>query len=320
MDGVVRNGTVILSLVIACIVTACNPPAPGVGSIPMNWQPIDSLQTRLPEGVHVFGGQNDTLPLRAWYVHVEESRPDIITRVVVSDDTTDLRETVSSFAQDLDACVVVNGGYFNMSATPATHAGLLMVDNHLIAPATHIVLRDTLRFEAARAALGITENDEIQITWASTQNGTLYSWSDPPGNKPEKPASTMDYLGADVWNVHDALGAGPMLLLDNRPTITVDEEVFFGTSIPNVHPRTAAGRTEDGSIILMVVDGRQDISRGVSLEELSSMMREVGTADALNLDGGGSSTIVVAGIRLNRPTGDTFEREVMSAVATFCKI
>jgi len=69
----------------------------------------------------------------------------------------------------------------------------------------------------------------------------------------------------------------------------------------------------------MVVDGRQTVSRGVSLEELAQLMLDVGAVEALNLDGGGSSTLVVNGVLLNRPTGGVFQREVMSALATFCE-
>ena len=86
-----------------------------------------------------------------------------------------------------------------------------------------------------------------------------------------------------------------------------------------MHPRTAAGYTKDGKLILLVVDGRQKESRGVSLQELATLMAELGCVEALNLDGGGSSTIVVNGVRLNRPAGGDAEREVMSALATFCK-
>jgi len=107
--------------------------------------------------------------------------------------------------------------------------------------------------------------------------------------------------------------------MGGRVHIPADEEVFFGSSIPNVHPRSAAGRTAEGALIIMVVDGRQDVSRGVYLEELAAMMRDVGAVDAMNLDGGGSSTLVVDGSLLNRPTGGTTEREVMSALVTFCR-
>jgi exopolysaccharide biosynthesis protein len=110
-----------------------------------------------------------------------------------------------------------------------------------------------------------------------------------------------------------------MLVADGRIRISIDEEVFFGSSIPNTHPRTAAGRTRDGLLILLVVDGRQPESRGVNLRELAEIMLDLGAVDALNLDGGGSATLVVNGTLLNRPTGGTSQREVMSALVTTCR-
>jgi exopolysaccharide biosynthesis protein len=110
-----------------------------------------------------------------------------------------------------------------------------------------------------------------------------------------------------------------MLLRDGALRVTADEEVFFGTAIPATHPRTAAGRTAEGDLILMVVDGRQPASRGVNLQELAYLMAQVGAVDAMNLDGGGSSTLVVRGVRLNRPTGYDVEREVLSALVTTCE-
>ena len=91
------------------------------------------------------------------------------------------------------------------------------------------------------------------------------------------------------------------------------------TSIPLTHPRTAAGYTAEGDLLVMVVDGRQESSRGVTLEELATLMWEIGAVEALNLDGGGSSTLVANGILLNRPTGGTFQRQVMSALLTSCR-
>ena len=60
------------------------------------------------------------------------------------------------------------------------------------------------------------------------------------------------------------------------------------------HPRTAIGIKADGKIILLTVDGRQANSAGMSLPELTSTMRWLGCVSALNLDGGGSTTLWVA--------------------------
>ncbi len=300
------------------VLAACYPDAPPSDTLSMNWTPVDSLNAGLPASVRVYEGRNEALPLRAWYVRIAEREPDIITRVVMSDDSTDNRETTSSFARDLGACVAVNGGYFNMSRTPSTHVGLLLADGRLLQSATRSVVRDSLRYETARAAIGFTADDRIEIAWITTRDGVNYRWSRPPRHRPGRPAAPLRYERGERWEVVDAVAAGPALLLDGEVRVTTDEEVFFGTSIPRVHPRTAAGRTADDALILMVVDGRQPESRGVSLEELAVLMRDVGAVEALNLDGGGSSTLVVNGGLVNRPAGGPFEREVMSALVTFC--
>ena len=81
-----------------------------------------------------------------------------------------------------------------------------------------------------------------------------------------------------------AIGGEKVLLLDRRLQVTNDSEL---------HPRTAVGIDRDkGRILLLVVDGRSSLSRGYTLVELARMMRRLGAEDALNLDGGGSSTMV----------------------------
>ncbi len=301
-------------------VAGCRPAERPASPPAMTWRAVEELNAGLPPGVRVFEGRDGTVPLRAWYVRIDEPDPGIVTRVVMSDDSTDNRETVSSFARDLGACVAVNGGYFSMAQTPARHVGLLLTEGRLIESATPSVVRDSLRYETARAAIGFTADDRVEIFWATTRDGAVYRWSRPPGHQPGRPAAPLRYEDAEVWDVVDAVAAGPVLLKGGRIRVTADEEVFFGTSIPRVHPRTAAGLTADGALILMVVDGRQAESRGASLEELAMLMRDAGAAEALNLDGGGSSTLVVNGVRVNRPAGGSVEREVMSALVTFCGV
>jgi exopolysaccharide biosynthesis protein len=310
-------------LLAACLAAAlclgCSP-SPGRTEIEMHWELNEALNQGLPDEVRVFSGRNDSLPLRAWYVRIEEEDPEIITRVLVSDDENDVLETVASFARDTGACVVVNGGYFRVDLEPTRHVGLLVENGEVLNPATRSVRREEQSFEIARAAIGFTFDDTVTFGWITTQDDVLYSWPEPPPHLPGQPAEPLDYDDAEVWQVRDAIGAGPALVVDGEMRVTADEEVFFGTSIPDVHPRTSAGRTADGSLILMVVDGRQPASRGVNLIELASLMRAVGAVDAVNLDGGGSSTLVVNGSLVNRPVGVALQREVMSAIATFCEM
>jgi hypothetical protein len=308
-----------MGLLLLTAVAGCRSDEDVEASFPIAWEPAVALNRALPRGVRVYTGNNEELPLRAWYVRIDEPSSRITSRIVVSDDPKDNRETVSSFAHDLGACVVVNGGYFRMDRTPAGHVGLLVAGGKVLWPATRSVLRDSISYETARAAIGFTQGGDVEITWATSRDDTVYAWANPPLHSPGQPAARLDYGAARTWDVLDAVAAGPVLIMNSRIRVTSDQEVFFGTSIPDVHPRTAAGRTSDGDLIVMVVDGRQTVSRGVSLEELALLMLDVGAVEALNLDGGGSSTLVVNGVLLNRPTGGVFQREVMSALATFCE-
>jgi len=109
------------------------------------------------------------------------------------------------------------------------------------------------------------------------------------------------------WSdVFDAVGGDPILLLDGAPT-----PVCVSCAR---QPRTAVGVTADGKILLVVIDGRQPRwSRGATLGELRTILRDLGAVDALNLDGGGSSEMVVEGEVVNRPS-DGRERRITNAV------
>ena len=86
-----------------------------------------------------------------------------------------------------------------------------------------------------------------------------------------------------------------------------------------LHPRTAVGIDRDkGRILLLVVDGRSSRSRGYTLVEEARLMRQLGAEDAINFDGGGSSTMVAPGPRgrrtvLNAPS-DGAQRSVADAL------
>ncbi len=313
-----QNHLVALLAFTTVLFASCTRSVTGDASIVMNWQAVDSLNTKLPDGIRVYSGSNEHLPLKAWYVRIQESRPEIFTKVLLSDDSRDNRETVSSFAHDENAVVAINAGYFVMGQTPARHAGLLVCDGKIMASATRSVMRKAVRYPAARSAIGFTEDDRIDIKWVRNRHDTLFAWSEPLKNRQNKPKK-LDFKRAILWQVNDAVSAGPMLISKGKVHVATDEEVFFGSAIPNVHPRSAAGITANGELILMAVDGRQPESRGVNLEELADLMLGVGSVWALNLDGGGSTTLIVNGLRLNRPSGGDTEREVMSVLATFVR-
>lgn len=82
------------------------------------------------------------------------------------------------------------------------------------------------------------------------------------------------------------LSSGPLLIYDNE--MIEQEQTPFNL---NRHPRTAVGVTRDNHLIAVVVDGRNAQSQGMNIQELSVLMKALGCVAALNLDGGGSSTM-----------------------------
>ncbi|MCH5599054.1 phosphodiester glycosidase family protein [Niabella ginsengisoli] len=84
----------------------------------------------------------------------------------------------------------------------------------------------------------------------------------------------------------DVMLNGPLLLI-NRQNETLDSNSFSVTR----HPRTCVGVTKRGHVIMLVVDGRNANSAGMSLFELTKIMRWLGCVSAINFDGGGSSTL-----------------------------
>ncbi|GIE98600.1 phosphodiester glycosidase family protein [Paractinoplanes rishiriensis] len=86
------------------------------------------------------------------------------------------------------------------------------------------------------------------------------------------------------------------------------DDAFFGRN-----PRTIAGTTGDGRIVLATIDGRRTTSVGTTLDETAAVARALGLHEAVNLDGGGSTAMAVRGTLVNQPAGST-ERPVGDAI------
>ena len=81
------------------------------------------------------------------------------------------------------------------------------------------------------------------------------------------------------------------------------------------HPRSAIGFSRDSATVYLVtVDGRQETSAGMTLVELGDFLVSIGVFQGLNLDGGGSTTLVIDGRIVNRPSDPTGERAVGNAI------
>ncbi len=286
-----------------------------VDKIPMKWSNFD---LDLPEGIEVYIGINKDIPLKAWVAKVDLSHEDISVKVLSSNDK-DQRDTPMQFLEDNNARIIINGGYFNSEKNPIEHVGLLKTNGKLEEPASHSVYRDSERYFMSRGAFGVTYSGNVDIAWCSTKNDSIFEWERPLTNRPGYPNDSLPFSSAYYWDVRDALHAGPVLISYGEIDLNIEDEVFFNTPVAGVQPRSAIGYTKDQHLVLMVVDGRQAESRGVYLEELALMMSEFNCIEAINLDGGGSSAMVADSRLLNRPSGRTVQREVMSAIGIFYK-
>lgn len=113
---------------------------------------------------------------------------------------------------------------------------------------------------------------------------------------------------------HVVNGAG-LLRVKGRQITEWDTERLSGPNFINMrHPRTVIGLDRRGDIWLIVVDGRQAASAGMAFSDLQRLADRLQLTDALNLDGGGSTTMVVLGKVVNRPSDAKGPRAVSDAI------
>lgn len=108
-------------------------------------------------------------------------------------------------------------------------------------------------------------------------------------------------------NVTDALSFGPALVVNGRMT------PMSGDGGWGIAPRTVIGQRDDGTILLLVIDGRQMGSMGATLKEAQEIIFKCGAINATNLDGGKSTTMYYDGEIVNNPSDSLGERAIPTA-------
>lgn len=199
-------------------------------------------------------------PLVIHAVTIDLSAPDIDFLVTPHDPGTEIgARTTTSFAQEYGVQVAVNGSYFDpfWARTPWDYYP--------------------------------RSGDHVRVRGLAISNGATYA--DALEGWP-----TLCFVSGRVFIDHMGCPPETAQALAGKEML-IDGGVALAQKKATLHPRTAVASTADGATLwLVVVDGRQpDYSEGVTLAELAQIILELGADVALNLDGGGSSTLVMQG-------------------------
>lgn len=293
---------------------------------PFVWED-KSAAFKLPPSIHIWEGvamADSGEPIRAWYADVDYNDLSLQARPYLSSGAKG-REPVSQMARRQNALVAINGGYFDMQSVPSRTFSLVLQDNRVLVPNIARVTRPGRKYDVTRSAFGIRDDRTFDVAWIAQIKDdkgqtAIYRYDAPTPNTiltPAAPPSATLPTGAKIWNVQNAIGAGPTLVSNNQVVDTFENEVFFGSGFTNndPYPRAAIGYTSRNHLILFATDGKQPAhSVGMSLRRLSDELQKIGCVEAMNLDGGGSETLVINGTAINHPS-DGQERNVSSMLA-----
>lgn len=107
--------------------------------------------------------------------------------------------------------------------------------------------------------------------------------------------------------ITQAVSFEPYLVVNGEPT------KIYGDGGWGINPRTAIGQRSDGTVLLLVIDGRQVGSIGVTIRKLQEIMLQYGAVNAANLDGGSSTVMYYNNNLINNPCSPYGERTLPSA-------
>lgn len=294
------------------------------------WTNVDSLYGPLPPSMHVYtstsviGGK----PSIAYYVEAKLKDRALDFTVAAKDS---VRKTPAQYYRALDSpLLVVNTTFFDVKT--GVNICAVVKDGELVSYHRHTIAghgKDTLTYHhSLGSAIGISKKREADVAWVYTEPDRKVVWAFEKG--PQQRIDSSAYDGpvfsfapflhharkrrgvTERWKMQTAVGGGPVLLQNGEVKITNNEEYRFpGKAIHDRHPRTAMGYTKDGRLIVLVVQGRTPgVAEGADLEQEAAILKDLGCVEALNLDGGGSSCLLVNGKETIKTSDKGGERPV----------
>lgn len=301
----------------------------------VRWVNVDTAFGPLPPSVQVF---RTTDPL--------DDRPNIAYYLVAdlkdkrlqfgADTTLNRRLTPREFYVKNDRpLAVVNCTFFSFE----THQNLnvVMEKGRLKGYNTHTIKgrgRDTFTYlHPLGSAIGIDKKRNADIAWVYTDSSLKYAYAiqtPQPGFRDSTEKTSLKHMLFQTsiithrgtvptlrkWKMRTAVGGGPVLLQAGALKITNEEErKFYGAAINDRHPRTAMGYTREGKLVILVIQGRHPgLAEGATLLQAARLLQELGCVEALNLDGGGSSCLLVNGRETITPASEKGIQRAVPAV------
>jgi len=301
-------------------------------SAQIKWKNVDSLFAPLPPSVHVYF-TNDSLdgkPNIAYYViaDLKDKKIDF-----TADTSMGRRLTPAQFYHKNDQpLVVVNSTFFsfetnkNLNVVVKEHKLLSYNINTITVKQKDSSIKAQSVFHSA---IGINKRGKADVAWIQTDSSKRFAFASQipvtttHGNFFRKDPTTGKSIpvGGPVsnfskWKMKTAVGGGPVLLQNGEIKITNNEErKFDGKAKYDKHPRTAMGYTKDNKLIILVVQGRfPNVAEGAALTQEAQMLKDLGCVEALNLDGGGSSCLLVNGKETIKPSDKAGQQRAIPAV------
>ena len=285
----------------------------------LRWKKVDSLFGPLPASFHVFRAEEtlDDSPFIAYYASaiLKDKALEFTTHVSNGNPYT----PAIYYEAEKHPLLVVNGGFFSFengqSLSVVIREGKLVSYNVNVLKGT--AADSMLFYYPTRSALGITKKRQADVSWIFTNpaHNRAYAFEKEPviakGRVNSPTIFDLKNINWRWWEVHTAVGGGPNLLHDGKIWITNKEEQMFVGQENERHPRTAMGYTRDGRLIILVIQGRfPGKAAGASLVQEARILRDLDCYEALNLEGGGSSCMLINGKETIRPSENSGERAI----------
>lgn len=219
--------------------------------------------------------------------------------------------------------IVINAGFFYSSGGKNYSSSLAVRNSEILAYNINYASEDWVTmYYPTRAAFLESEDGTFDACWTykTWDNHYMYpipadnTWEEDPATQPS--AAYPD--GGEEFAAKTAIGGGPLLIDDGKFKDSFVEELFNGPSgiAPDSNqPRTAIGVTYNNRIITFVCEGREmtDGVSGLTTADVANVLIDLGCVEAVNLDGGGSSCMLVCG-KSTIKVSDGMQRAVGSTI------